>query len=53
MTDSQATLLGKLLCDRLPIREEIPGMISTDQGDKTYKGLGYMVNKMVKHIKNG
>jgi CRISPR/Cas system-associated protein Csm6 len=53
MTDLQAAVLGKALCDKLPIREEVPGVICTDSGDKTYAGLGHMVNKMAKHVKNG
>ena len=50
MTDKQATELGEKLCDLLPIREEDPGIISTEYGDKTYKGLGYMVNTLVSKI---
>jgi hypothetical protein len=52
MTDLEAKVLGKTLCNKLPIREEVLGVISTDFGDKDYIGLGHMVNNMVTHINN-
>lgn len=50
MTDKQATELGKKLCELLPIQEEEPGVICTDYGDKTYKGLGFMVYDLINKI---
>lgn len=51
MTNEQAKTLGKILCDNLPIREEVPGVICTNHGDKTHTGLGHMVNDIVTKIK--
>lgn len=52
MTDSQATILGKRAVALLEL-EVYDGMISTMWGKKTYKGLGFAIENLVKKVESG
>lgn len=50
MDEMQASRLGKRFCAIVPV-EVIDGRIATMYGNKTYAGLGFLINKLVKEFK--